>query len=193
VLGCVRRSAALWFECPRKIAPGRRGRPPSSRCRRHAERCEVYSPSLRSRAPISPGRLQASASCRIRSLYSAEKRRRCGRSTSSGLGTLPSAAVPATAALRGRCPVHSRSRSTSSLSISPSRLSDSCMITVSLNLGREGRRGGPCQIPRWGWVTLARESDGVRRRGIARRPRLGISVGGQQTPCTSTSSSPVTR
>ncbi len=41
----------------------------------HIERCELYSPSRRSNAPISPGVSQASASSTIDSLYAAVKRR----------------------------------------------------------------------------------------------------------------------
>jgi hypothetical protein len=47
-------------------------------------RCEEYSPSRRSSAPIWPGSSHASASCRIRSLDSAGKRRRTGFSDTSG-------------------------------------------------------------------------------------------------------------
>jgi len=43
---------------------------PSSRCRRQAVSSDEYSPSRRSKAPISPGALHASASRTIRSLRS---------------------------------------------------------------------------------------------------------------------------
>jgi hypothetical protein len=68
---------------------------PSSRCLRQSVRCEEYSPSRRSRAPISPLFMQASASSRIRSLYCAVNRRRLGRSTSSGSCAPPRAERPA--------------------------------------------------------------------------------------------------
>src|SRR5580658_1846993 len=48
---------------------------PRSRACRHVTRCDEYSPSRRSREPIWPGSVQASASCRTFLLYSAVKRR----------------------------------------------------------------------------------------------------------------------
>ena len=59
---------------------------PRSRCLRQADRWEVYSPSRRSRTPISPGFEQASACRSILSFYWAGNVRRRGRSTSSGSG-----------------------------------------------------------------------------------------------------------
>ena len=53
-------------------------RPPRSWARRHSTRLDEYSPSRRSRAPISPGFVQAAASSRIFRLYSAVNRRRRG-------------------------------------------------------------------------------------------------------------------
>jgi hypothetical protein len=44
---------------------------PRPRARRHTTRCEEYNPSRRSTAPTAPGVVQASASFRMRSLYSA--------------------------------------------------------------------------------------------------------------------------
>lgn len=55
--------------------------------RRQWVRCELYSPSRRSSAPISPGALQAAASRRMRRLYAAEKRRRLACATTSGSGS----------------------------------------------------------------------------------------------------------
>jgi len=46
-------------------------RAPLSRARRHSTRCDEYRPSRRSRAPISPGFVHASASAKTLSLYSA--------------------------------------------------------------------------------------------------------------------------
>ena len=64
------------------------GRPASpSRCCRQVVRCDEYRPSRRSSAPTAPGLAHASASRRMRSLYSAVNRRRTGFSatcTSSG-------------------------------------------------------------------------------------------------------------
>ena len=64
---------------------------PCSRCRRHSVRCEEYNPSRRSRAPISPGTAQTSASRRMRTLYSAVNRRRWGFSATSGSGRVAAA------------------------------------------------------------------------------------------------------
>ena len=51
---------------------------PFSAARRQLARCEEYKPSLRSRAPTSPGWVQAAASLTMRRRYSAVNRRRCG-------------------------------------------------------------------------------------------------------------------
>ena len=56
---------------------------PRSRAARHVVRCEEYSPSRRSSAPIAPAVVQRSASRTIRRLYSAVKRRRCAFATTS--------------------------------------------------------------------------------------------------------------
>jgi hypothetical protein len=58
---------------------------PCSRWRRQVVMCDEYSPSRRSRAPISPGSLQASASVRMRSLYSVLKRLRLARGYDFGI------------------------------------------------------------------------------------------------------------
>jgi integrase len=81
-----------------------RGRPsacsdPASRWRRHVTRCEEYRPSRRNNAPSCPDCVQASASRRISSLYSAVKRLRFGPSTSSGSGTPAGAGRPTAAPL----------------------------------------------------------------------------------------------
>jgi hypothetical protein len=67
---------------------------PWSRCSRHFPRCELYNPSRRSSAPISPGFEHASASRTIDNLYAAVNRRREPRSTSSGSGTPSGKARP---------------------------------------------------------------------------------------------------
>ena len=56
---------------------------PLRRCSRHAFRFEKYNPSRRSRAPISPGLWQASASFSTFTLYSAVNRRRVDFATTS--------------------------------------------------------------------------------------------------------------
>ena len=58
---------------------------PSSRCRRHVERCDEYSPSRRSRAPIAPSP-RPSACSRIERLYSAANFLRTAFSATSGSG-----------------------------------------------------------------------------------------------------------
>src|SRR3990170_4683332 len=76
-------SSAAWGS---GLRPRRRGaRPfnwPASRWRRHLLRCEEYNPSRRKRAPCSP-LAHCSASCRMRNLYSAVKRRRSGFASTS--------------------------------------------------------------------------------------------------------------
>src|SRR5262249_43781667 len=64
---------------------------PRARARRHSTRWEEYNPSRRSRAPMAPGVVHASASLRIRRLYSAVYVRRRGFAT-----TCTSAAPTAT-------------------------------------------------------------------------------------------------
>lgn len=59
----------------------RAARSPRSRARRHTTRCDEYSPSRRNRAPTAPGVAHASASLRIRGLYSAVYVRRLGFAT----------------------------------------------------------------------------------------------------------------
>src|SRR5262249_52648773 len=53
-------------------------REPSVRSLRQCTRFDEYRPSRRSRAPIGPASVQASASSRMRRLYSAENLRRSG-------------------------------------------------------------------------------------------------------------------
>ena len=83
-------SAAI---CASRVSTGLRPRglpssltAPSLRCLRQYVRCDVYSPSRRSSSPTSPGLVHASASARIRALYSAVNERRLACSTSSGSG-----------------------------------------------------------------------------------------------------------
>jgi hypothetical protein len=64
------------------------------RCLRQYVRCDVYSPSRRNSSPTSPGRVHASASARIRALYSAVNERRLACSTNSGSATPSGAARP---------------------------------------------------------------------------------------------------
>ena len=62
---------------------------PRSRCARHVVMCDEYSPSRRRSAPTAPGSpdaIAASASRRMRCLYSAESCRRLARSTTSADG-----------------------------------------------------------------------------------------------------------
>src|SRR5664279_1920426 len=60
---------------------------PCLRCRLQVPRCEEYRPSRRTKAPIEPESWAASAWSRIERLYSAVKRRRTGRATTSESGT----------------------------------------------------------------------------------------------------------
>ena len=59
---------------------------PASRSRRHTVRCELYSPSRRSSAPIAPGLEQRSASSSTASLYAAVNLRRFATARTSGSG-----------------------------------------------------------------------------------------------------------
>ncbi len=68
---------------------------PRRRALRHVDRCERYSPSRRSRRPISPGSRPRSASSTIRSRYSAENRRRVGWARTSGSGARRAGGVSA--------------------------------------------------------------------------------------------------
>src|SRR5262249_12573369 len=70
---------------------------PRSRAARQVTRCEEYSPSRRSRAPILPGFVQRSASRTIRRLYSAVNRRRSALATTS-TSARPAAGLPLAAA-----------------------------------------------------------------------------------------------
>ena len=76
----------------RACGPRRRPRiscsAPRSRCRRQFVSSDEYNPSRRNSAPTSPGFLHASACVRMRSRYSAVKRRRSGFAGTSGSGTL---------------------------------------------------------------------------------------------------------
>jgi hypothetical protein len=77
-----RGSAATAFG-PRFFVAAPGARSPRSRAARHVASCEEYSPSRRSRAPISPGALQASVSFTILRLYSTVKDRRLAFSVTS--------------------------------------------------------------------------------------------------------------
>src|SRR4030095_4169918 len=71
---------------------------PRSRAARHVVRCEEYSPSRRSSAPIAPGVVHRSASRTMRRLYSAVKRRRCGLATTSVSAVVTTGGSPRTPA-----------------------------------------------------------------------------------------------
>src|SRR5512132_185803 len=62
--------------------PARPASAPASRARRHSTMWEVYKPSRRSNAPLSPGSVSRSYSARIASLYSGLNLRRRGRAGS---------------------------------------------------------------------------------------------------------------
>src|SRR5207247_1984673 len=89
---------------------------PRSRAARHVVRCEEYSPSRRSSAPIAPGVLQPSASRTIFRLYSSGNCRRVAfavtsvsgppRARSSTLIVLQSLLALDTKLPRGRCLTH---------------------------------------------------------------------------------------
>ena len=82
----------------RGVGPRRRPRisrrAPASRCRRQFVSSDEYRPSRRNSAPTSPGFLQASASLRMRSRYSAGKRRRWALADTSGSGSATSISTP---------------------------------------------------------------------------------------------------
>ena len=101
VSACSRRRSSRAFSARNRVFSGASGwkfdlRPrffadsacsvPSSRCRRHVERCDEYSPSRRSRAPIAPSARPASACSRIERLYSAVNFLRTAFSGTSGSG-----------------------------------------------------------------------------------------------------------
>src|SRR5665811_1457385 len=79
-------SAASGWGAGRPRGLARPERAPARYSRRHSTRWELYRPSRRSRAPTAPGSAAALASSTIRRLYSAVKRRRTGRSLTSGSG-----------------------------------------------------------------------------------------------------------
>jgi hypothetical protein len=97
---------------------------PCSACRRQVFRFDEYNPSRRKRAPNRPCSLQASASRRIRRLYSAAKRRRTGFSGTSESGTTDRSARPPVR-LREEIPVALRAPSISSRSFETSTSIDS--------------------------------------------------------------------
>ena len=76
---------------------------PSRAAFRHDDRCELYKPSRRSSAPISPGVSQASAFPTIDSLYAAVNRRLVAFAATSGSGTA-AAVTPARLSLRSSRP-----------------------------------------------------------------------------------------
>src|SRR5439155_1069029 len=86
---------------------------PRSRAARQVTRCEEYSPSRRSSAPISPGFVHRSASRTIRRLYSAVNRRRSAFATTSTSGLSAPGAAPAVGAPAGKTPVALRAPSVS--------------------------------------------------------------------------------
>ena len=79
---------------PRFFGAGASGEP-LRRALRHTDKCELYKPSRRSSRPISPGRVQRSASSRIRKRYSALNWRRFGFAATSGPGARTAGAAPA--------------------------------------------------------------------------------------------------
>src|SRR3989454_85273 len=95
---------------------------PRSRAARHVVRCEEYSPSRRSSAPISPGFVHRSASRTIRRLYSAVNRRRRAVATTSTSGFSSPVTTPAGGAPLGEPPVALRAPSASPSSSIPSPL-----------------------------------------------------------------------
>ncbi len=104
---------------------------PRSRAARHVVRCEEYSPSRRSSAPIAPGVVQRSASRTIRRLYSAVNRRRCAFATTSVSGRLPPAASAA-GAPAGKTPVALRAPSVSPAASSHHRFFSTTFIHLCL-------------------------------------------------------------
>src|SRR5438445_7056559 len=106
---------------------------PPPRAARHVVRCEEYSPSRRSNAPIAPGVLQASASRTILRLYSTVNRRRVAFATTS-IADPPRACSNALIALR------------SCLALDSKLPGGHCLTHV----GREGR---PEKYPPYNWRT----------------------------------------
>ena len=67
---------------------------PSRAAFRHADRCELYSPSRRSSLPISPGVSHSSAFSTIASLYCGVKRRLVAFAVTSGSGAAAALRLP---------------------------------------------------------------------------------------------------
>ena len=165
----------------RRVLARRAGRPACARAacverlqraRRRAAcatsvRCDVYRPSRRSNAPISPGRVHASASRTIRSLYSAVNRPPLGAARPArgpgprdqGPPSARRARRPQSPArlrlpgLRGRRQPHSRallhpySTPTSpAVSVLALKVSNSSMVSVSPDVDREGTRTGAFRV-----------------------------------------------
>src|SRR5438552_3776124 len=134
---------------------------PRSRADRHVVRSEEYSPSRRSSAPISPGRVQRSASRTIRRLYSAVNRRRSAFATTSTSGLVSPGAAPAVGAPAGKTPVALRAPSvspalsiTSPLAFFSTTFIHLCLPALYIKLsppdcltlvGREGQLSARCE------------------------------------------------
>src|SRR5450759_2545008 len=110
----------------------RASRPPSARRRRQSVTWLPYRPSRRRMAPLEPGVVARSSSSRMATLYAAVKRRRVGRSATSGSGSL--SIDQACAPGRGRA---GEMAMTGTPPYPPS-FSDQGRPGVSPNLGREG-------------------------------------------------------
>jgi hypothetical protein len=108
---------------------------PASRWRRQSTRWEEYNRSRRSNAPIWPGSVQASASPRMASLYSALKRRRLAFSGTSGSGGL--GMPPGSTLVRGAVIVTVMSWEWE-CSLSPSSVIDGAGVSQLMLAGRVG-------------------------------------------------------
>ena len=132
---------------------------PCSRCRRQLVSKDEYNPSRRNRAPSSPGFLQASACVRMRSRYSAGKRRRWAFAGTSGSGSVardvtegpkaavalraPSASAPSATSISTAAGMRVIHRTLPAPTLtSPGRLSHGLLAQGAALGGRRGARSG---------------------------------------------------
>ena len=167
------------------LGPRRRPRmsckAPCSRCRRQLVSKDEYNPSRRNRAPSSPGFLQASACVRMRSRYSAGKRRRWAFAGTSGSGSVARDVTEGPkAAVALRAPFASAPSATSISTaagmrvihrtlpaptlISPGRLSHGLLAQGDARCGRSAGRSASGRCNRRVSATLAGISSVMRRR-----------------------------
>src|SRR6266702_4474480 len=126
---------------------------PRSRARRQVFRCEEYSPSRLSNAPISPASRAASASRRTRRLYSPENCRRVAFAGTSGSALRPRSVSPRA----GKPPVALRAPCASPAPTTPdTSILSICSMVVSTALYTNFREGRCLTyIGREGWTASA--------------------------------------